>query len=123
MTIKTALLSFIFALTLLGSQTIQVVHDAVHPFHAHLVEDPSEREKKGHQHLHASHHGDHHSIEPWLCDLLDGFSHTNAFIASLLSLSFSKNIQPGLVGDDATEVSIRVHLGFWSRAPPVCAMF
>jgi hypothetical protein len=120
MTIKTALLSFILALTLLGSQTIQVVHDAVHPFHAHLVEDHPPVKVHSHDHSHSPHT---HSIEPWLCDLLEAFSHSNAATANYFNLDLTPDLQPGLVVFSGFLAVFYRYYPFQSRAPPSANMF
>ncbi|WP_044408710.1 hypothetical protein [Thiomicrospira microaerophila] len=116
MTIKTALLSFIFALTLLGSQTIQVVHDAVHPFHAHLVDKDHRFEAHPHDHTPSAHA---HSIEAWLCDLFDAFSHSKAAVANYFNLDLIPDLQPGLVVFSGFLAVFYRYYPFQSRAPPL----
>jgi ABC-type nickel/cobalt efflux system permease component RcnA len=114
MTIKTALLTFVLALTLLGSHTVQVVHDAVHPFHAHLVgeaKDPHSTKATDHQHT--------HSIEPWLCDLFDAFSHSKAAVSQVFHFEFTPDLQPGLVAIYPILALNKRYRPFQSRAPPI----
>lgn len=117
MTIKSVLLSFVLALTLLGSHTIQVVHDAVHPFHAHLVSDLV----AGHtetQHT-SGHPKQSHSIEPWLCDLFDAFSHSKAAVIQVYALDFVPDLQPGLMAIFQILAQSSRYYAFQSRAPPL----
>ncbi|UQB42194.1 hypothetical protein JX580_11145 [Thiomicrospira microaerophila] len=117
MTIKSVLLSFVLALTLLGSHTIQVVHDAVHPFHAHLVSD-TVAEHTETQHT-SGHPKQTHSIEPWLCDLFDAFSHSKAAVSQVFDLDFTPDLQPGLVAIYPILAQASRYHAFQSRAPPI----
>ena len=114
MTLNKLLLPIFLALVLFGSQTVNVVHDAVHPFHAHLVDeakDPHSTKATDHQHT--------HSIEPWLCDLFDAFSHSKAAVSQVFHLDLTPDLQPGLVAIYPILALNKRYQPFQSRAPPL----
>lgn len=103
-------------LTVFVMQTIAVVHDAVHPFHAHPVESEL-HDITQHDHVHHQTQAAG-SVDVWLCDLWDKVTHHAFNISAKLSFETVGVVTPGLVVVRGFFVSNPFYPSFWGRAPP-----
>lgn len=112
---------FVFALSFVLSQTIALVHDAVHPFHSHpagSLAEPSHQHDHANAHPQGTMHSDSSTIETWLCQLWDANGHSAiAFSISPNVLSYL-TVSAGLLMVLPSLFPVRIYPSFWQRAPP-----
>jgi len=113
---------FVFALSFVLSQTIALVHDAVHPFHSHpagSLAEPSHQHDHANAHPQGTMHSDSSTIETWLCQLWDANGHSAiAFSISPNVLSYL-TVSAGLLIITDDFILSNIYRSYWSRAPPV----
>lgn len=112
--LRSTSLAILFGLSLFFVQSMTLVHDAVHPFHAHLVE----HEPQAETHDHAHSHNHLKVVEGWVCDLWDSFSHSAFSTSAQLVFDLDKPQAPGLVLVANVSVQPALYPSYWGRAPP-----
>lgn len=125
-TARTKYLTVLFGLCLLFVQSLALVHDIVHPFHAEFTDNsPELNQTNSLNELHvqsenslAASQGMLNVIDGWACDLWQNITYSELPTGSDLSFTAPKCATPGLVIASTIQFLLVNYPSYWGQAPP-----